>query len=152
MLRLIAKVHLLRAHGIDEDEIDELDRSSLLWQYFTEEVKYSLKCKIYNTVILRGYEEHYLRKHLKGLHPLILNQLVQKLTTSLYRYFVYFENFKASCILCCQKMNIFRIHDLGLHLIIHRINMETIYIIKNKIFETINNSLAEVSNVDSASH
>jgi len=93
-----------------------------------------------------------LTRPLKQLHSPVLKQLVQTLTASLYDHFeVDLKSYRASCILCYQKLNVFRIQDIEVHLTRHSINMETIYIIKNEIFESINNSLAEVSNVDSAS-
>jgi len=148
----IAKVHLLRAHGIDEDKIDEIDRTNVIWQYFTEEIKYSPKCKICNIVLLSGYMEHKLRYHLNAYHSVFLRELEQILTTSLYGHFeVDFKLMKASCLLCRRKYNVFKIHTIE-HLTVHGVNMETRNFIKNKIFESINDSLAKVSNVDSASH
>ena len=149
---LRAKVHLLRAHGIDEDEF-EVNRSNLLWQYFTEEVKYSPKCKICNKVLIEGYLEIRLRLHLKVLHPPILNKLVHTISTSLYSHFqVDSKLYKAICIICGVPINVFKIVKIEAHLTIHGVNKETRNFIKNEIFESINDSLAKVSNVDSASH
>jgi len=149
---LTAKVHLLRAHDIDEDEF-EVNRSNLLWQYFTEEVKYSPKCKICNKVLTVGYLETILRNHLKKLHPLILNKLVHTISTSLYSHFeVDSKLYKVICIICDVPFNVFKIVQIEVHLAIHGVNMETRNFIKNKIFESINDSLPKVSNVDSASH
>ena len=115
--------------------------------------KISPKCKICNIVLISGYEEYNLRSHLNGLHPLVLKQLiviVQTLTASLYYHFeVDLISYKARCIICYQKLYVFRIHDIELHLTRHSVNMETIHIIRIKIFESINNSRAEVNNVDS---
>jgi len=149
---LRAKVHLFQAHGINEDEF-EVNRSNLLWQYFTEEVKYSAKCKICNRVLILGYWELRLRHHLEALHPLILNELVHTISTSLYSHFeVDSKLYNAICLICDVPFNVFKIVQIEEHLTIHGVNMETRNFIKNKIFESINDSLAEVSNVDSASH
>jgi len=82
-----------------------------------EEVKCSPKCKICNAVLVSGYYECNLTRHLKQLHSPVLKQLVQTLTVSLYDHFeVDLKSYKASCILCYQKLNVFRIQDIEVHL------------------------------------
>lgn len=46
---LPVKVYLYRIHKIDEDI--QVNRSSLIWHCFTEEVKYSPKCKFCNKML-----------------------------------------------------------------------------------------------------
>lgn len=65
------KIHSLLDQKIDENKIDEISRSNLFQQHFTEEEKYYPKCKIYDQVIYGAHKDYSLKNHLMEKHPLV---------------------------------------------------------------------------------
>lgn len=155
---IYAKVHLFRVHNIDKDQIDEVDRSSIIWLYFTEDEKYSPKCKICDETIVNGYNEYNLEIHLLKVHPLVIKRLRRTLNACLFEHFeLDLPHEKIKCRYCDRMFDKFKLHNITKHLEVHYVNKEAINSIKNNIttienYLTINNSLTEESNVDSASH
>jgi len=144
-LQKLLKVHLYRAHAISHDE--DKEQSNLARRYFTEEKKYSLKCKLCDKLILKGYNVHYLELHLTNKH---LSQIKKEIQEEIKRSWVS-EHIELNliwikCKTCNKRISIFKIGFLVKHLLKHGI--------ENKIYQentekdkiTTNQSVTEENN------
>ncbi|XP_028048218.1 uncharacterized protein LOC114254940 [Monomorium pharaonis] len=122
------KVHLYRYHEIYNNE-DVIDRSNLIWQYYTEEMKYTARCKICDKLLSGGYrkynlEDHLIRRHLPTITKAILQQVEY---TWALQYFMIdtLNSKKIKCKICDKMHNIFQIDNLQEHLLLHGIKETT---------------------------
>jgi len=144
-LHPLMKVHLYRVHAISHDE--DIDRSNLARRYFTEEKKYSLKCKLCDKLMLNGYLERCLELHLTTKH---LSQIKKEIQEEIKRSWVS-EHIELSliwikCKICNKKISIFKIGSLVKHLLKHGIENKKCQenTVKDEI--TTNSSVTEENN------
>jgi len=145
----LMKTHLFRAHEIFYDEKKQY--RSLIWQYFIEEERYTVKCKICNKIFLTGYEVTCLRRHLINKHSSITDKVLQKFEHLWVsgHFILHISSYKLQCKICHKMFNIFYedVHVLTNHFFEHDINeriQESIG--RNNTNIKINQSVTEENN------
>ncbi|KYQ56830.1 hypothetical protein ALC60_04430 [Trachymyrmex zeteki] len=98
-----------------------------IWRYFTEEERYTLKCKICDSSLSKGYIAGV--NHLKCKHPEILEEIQNKFEHSWIsaHFILNTSNDKVRCKICCYMFNVLQndIDDLACHLVKHGLNKKT---------------------------
>jgi len=123
----LMKAHLFRAHEIFHDE--EKHHRSLIWQYFTEEGRYTLRCKICNNIYLSGYKVSCLKRHLMNEHSPIIDEILQKFKHLWVsgHFILHTSSYKLQCKICHKMFSIFceDVPVLTDHFFEHDINERT---------------------------
>ncbi|XP_011700370.1 PREDICTED: uncharacterized protein LOC105457416 [Wasmannia auropunctata] len=119
---LLTREHLFREHGIYHDE--DVDRSNLIWQYFTEEERYTPTCKLCNKVLSNGYNEYNLEQHIISVHPQIMKEIGKKIEHMWVsqHFTLSISNREIKCKICCKIYNMVKVDSFTNHLLKHGIN------------------------------